>query len=147
MIKSFFTLDFVELQKTDRLKDLIWKLERGQTIEYDFDTVKLLESAIDEIEEYRKPDYTEYEITEMACELDDEDVKTIIKNLQQYLAPYDSKEVTVNDLLLQVDEWYNMTLKELRVEADYNRLKVSGAKKEIIERLKNKYLEEHTLVV
>lgn len=129
----------------EKLKNIIWDLNRGVAIEGDFDTVEAIETAIEEIEEGREFDIDR--VTELIWEQDSDTVSELIKELRTIYKSYDDREKTVDDLAEQIIEWYDMSVKELRAEADYQKLATSGTKKEIIIRLKEKYLQEHKVIV
>lgn len=129
-----------------RLRDLAWRLRSGDVISYDFETVSLLDQLVIELEEYKDQEYDYDSVFSIIGDtFDDDDMKRLIKDIRHDLKITDriNKNITKEDSMDKVIEWYNMSTKELKVELENKNLKVSGSKKDLVERLKEDWLSKY----
>lgn len=133
----------------DGLKEILRDMDLGNVIiDNHLDRYEVIEAAIDELEAIRSIEDNDVNlntIEEFALNLDEEDQNKLIKTLREKYVSYNGREKTVDDLADQIIEWHTWTVKELKAEADYQSLKVSGTKKEIIGRLKDEYLKDYKI--
>lgn len=131
-----------------RLNDIAWRLRNGEVIEYDFDTVKMLEMASEELDEYRNYEYSYDEVLDLVWEsLDEDGVKKLVKDIRHELniTKRINKEATKEDCMDQVIEWYSMSIDDLKRELKDKDLKISGTKEILVNRLKEDWLERNDL--
>ena len=146
MMNSYYEESLVH-----NLKDIVWRLNKGEEVTADYDTVSTIEGAIDEIEELRDYELNKADVFNIVTEWGDNQIKELEKDLKEHrlwdVRWSKKNEVTVDMVAEQVIEWYGMSVNELKKLADYKDLKQSGTKEDLVTRLKDKYLDEHHVVL
>lgn len=140
-----------EVNLIHNLKEIVWALNKGDSVADESNTASIIEEAIDEIEHLRDEKFDEDRILEEVVYWSNEDIRELEEKLKKHrlweVNRFDNDEVTVDMLAEQVIEWYDMSVKELKSLAKNKKLKVSGTKQDLVSRLKDNYLDEHQIVL